>query len=201
MAKPNYLTGMLVGYQELDRAMNDILANDERQTPIVGEDVFINQIIPILQQPWKEENLRRYRRFVVEPTQSLRVAGVRDGQTVVLFTIPPLMGRVDTTSPVVNGITVNQLVEYASIMRARHTGENVDGNVTEYLHQITNQIPPEQKVLVPIGAILGVYGKTFLDDMGHPLYPLDGVANPVTGEVPKDKAEVEFVSTGYLDED
>ncbi|ABY62952.1 hypothetical protein ST201phi2-1p120 [Pseudomonas phage 201phi2-1] len=201
MSKPNYLNGMLVGYQELDRAINDILANDERQTPVVGEDVFINHIIPILQQPWKEENLRKYGRYVVEPTQALRVAGVRDGKTVVLFTIPPLMGRVDTTSPVVSGITVNQLVEYASIMRARHTGENVDGNVTEYLHQITNQIPPEQKVLVPIGAILGVYGKTFLDDMGHPLYSLEGVPNQVTGELPRATDETQFVSAGYIDED
>lgn len=201
MSKPNYLTGMLVGNQELERAMADILANDERQTPIVTEDVFINQLIPILQQPWKEENQRKWRRYVAEPMQSLRVAGGRDGQTVVLFTIPPLFGRVDTTSPVATGITVNQLVEYASIMRSRHTGENVDGNVTEYLNEITHQIPPEQKVLVPIGAILGLYGKTFLDDMGHPLYSLEGVANEVTGVAPRPKDEVEFVSTGYLDEE
>lgn len=201
MAKTNYLTGMLVGNQELERAMADILANDERQTPIVAEDVFINQIIPILQQIWKPENHKRYLRYVAEPMQSLRVAGVRDGKTVVLFKVPPLMGGVDTTSPVVNGITINQLVEYASIMRSRHTGENVDQNVTEYLTQITSQVTPEQKVLVPIAAILGVYGKTFLDDMGHPLYSLDGVANQVTGEMPRPKDEVEFVSTGYLDED
>lgn len=201
MSKSNYLTGMLVGNQELERAMADILSNDERQTPIVTEDVFINQIIPILQRPCTEDSMRKWRRFVSEPMQALRVAGVRDGKTVVLFTIPPLFGRVDTTSPHVNGITVNQLVEYASIMRSRHTGENVDGNVTEYLTEITNQVSPEQKVLVPIAAILGAYGKTFLDDMGHPLYSLDGVANQVTGELPKPKDETEFVSTGYLDED
>lgn len=200
--KPNYLTGMMVGEQELQRAMADILANDERQTPIVGEDVFVNQIIPLLQRPWLESNLAKYKRFVAELTQPLRVAGVRDGQTVVLFTIPPLHAAVDTTSPITNGITINQLVEHASIMRSRHFAENVDGYVTEYLHQISNLLPPEQKLLVPLGAILGVYGKTFLDDMGHPLYSLDGVANEVTGVVGKDTSdEVTFVSTGYLDED
>lgn len=201
MTKPNYLTGMMVGEQELQRAMNDILANDARQTPIVGEDVFVNQIIPILQQPWREENLRKYKRYVAELTQPLRVAGVRDGKTVVLFTVPPMHAAVDTTSPLATGITINQLVEHASIMRSRHTAENVDGYVTEYLHQISNQLTPEQKLLVPLGAILGVYGKTFLDDMGHPLYSLEGVANQVTGVVGQPAQEDTFVSTGYLDED
>lgn len=201
MSKPNFLTGMLVGYQELDRAMNDILANDAIQTPIVGEDVFISQVIPLLQRPWDEDNLRKYRRYVVELTQPLRVAGVRDGETIVLFTVPPMHAAVDTTSPITTGITINQLVEYASIMRSRHTAENVDGYVTEYLHNISNQLPPEQKLLVPLGAILGIYGKTFLDDMGHPMYSLDGVANPVTGKMPVSTDQEIFESTGYLDED
>lgn len=201
MSKPNFLTGMLVGNQELERAMGDILANDERQTPIVGEDVFISQIIPLLQRPWDEDNLRKYKRYVAELTQPLRVAGVRDGKTVVLFTVPALHAPVDTTSPIATGITVNQLVEHASIMRSRHTGENVDHYVAEYLHEISNQLPPEQKLLVPLGAILGVYGKTFLDEMGHPLYSLEGVANPVTGVISSDVEESTFVSTGYLDED
>jgi len=47
----------------------------------------------------------------------------------------------------------------------------------------------------------GVYGKTFLDDMGHPLYTLEGVANQVTGEMPVAKDETQFVSAGYIDED
>lgn len=199
MAKTNYLTNMNVGYQELDRAMSDILANDERQTPIVTEDVFISQIIPILQRPCTEDNMRKWRRYVAEPMQPLRVAGIRDGKTVVLFTIPPLFGRVDTTSPHATGITVNQLVEYASIMRSRHTGENVDNYIPEYLTSITNLSTPEQKVLIPIAAILGAYGKTFLDDEGKPMYKLDGVEG--SGGTAKPVDEVAFVSAGYYDED
>lgn len=201
MSKPNYLSGMMVGNQELERAMADILANDARQMPIVEESVFISQIIPLLQRPWLESNLTKYKRYVVELTMPLRVAGVRNGETVILFTVPPMHAPVDTTSASIHGITVNHLIEHASIMRHRGTNEPVDRYVADYLHQISQQVPIEQKLLVPIGAILGLYGKTLLDDLGHPLYTLDGVANPVTGEAAVTKDESSFVSTGYLDED
>lgn len=201
MSKVNYLSGMMVGYQELERAMDDILANDARQTPIVSEDVFISQIIPLLQRPWDEDNLRKYKRYVAELVQPLRVAGVRNGETVVLFTVPALHAAVDTTSPITTGITVNQLVEHASIMRARHSSENVDIYVAEYLHQISNQLTPEQKLLIPLAAILGIYGKTFLDDMGNPLYSLDGDSVQTVKSSSPSGDESGFVSTGYLDED
>lgn len=202
MKKPNYLLGLNVGNQEVERACNAILANDEYQMPIVGEDVFINQIIPLLQRPWDERNLALYKRYVRELTLPLRVAGVRDGETTVLFTVPPLHARVDTSSASIHDITVGHLIEHVDLLRNRGTHEPVEEYVKEYLHQISQLKPAKDKLLVPIGAILAVYGKTFIDDGGFPLYSLDGSVTEVSGSsgnLPLD--ENPFESDGLLDED
>lgn len=199
MAKPNYLTGLMVSELEVMRACNDILANDELQTPIVTEQVFEEQIIPLLQRPWDENNIARYKRYVAELTMPLRVAGVRDGETIVLFTVPPLHARVDTSMSGIHDITVNHLVEHASMLRHRGTNEPVDKYVTEYLHSISQLVPIEDKLLVPIGAILSLYGKTFLDDGGFPLYSLDGSPTATGNSVKAD--EDSFQSDGLMDED
>jgi hypothetical protein len=205
MSKVNYLAGMRVSEMEVMRACADILSNDERQTPVVAEDVFEHQIVPLLQRPWDENNLARYKRYVVELTMPLRVAGVRDGKTVTLFTVPPLHARVDTSMSSTNGgITVNHLIEHASMLRHRGTNEPVEQYITEYLHQISQIVPIEEKLLVPVGAILALYGKTFLDDEGNPLYSLDGspitTTTSSTGEVIQ-LAGDPFQSDGLLDED
>lgn len=204
MSKVNYLAGMRVSEMEVMRACADILSNDERQTPVVSEDVFEHQIVPLLQRPWDEANLAKYKRYVVELTMPLRVAGVRDGQTVTLFTVPPLHARVDTSMSSTNGgITVNHLIEHASMLRHRGTNEPVEQYITEYLHQISQIVPIEEKLLVPVGAILALYGKTFVDDGGFPLYELDGAPKTTkssTGEVIH-LAGDPFQSDGLLDED
>lgn len=135
----------------------------------------------------------------------LRVAGIRDGQTVTLFTVPPLHARVDTSMSSTNGgITVNHLIEHASILRHRGTNEPVERYITEYLHQISQIVPIEEKLLIPVGAILALYGKTFLDDEGNPLYSLDGTpittTTSSTGEVIHLSGDP-FKSDGLLDED
>lgn len=202
MGKVNFLTGINVANIEIDRACNDILANDVRQTPIVAEDVFVNQIIPLLQRPWDERNLTLYKRYVVELTMPLRVAGVRNGETIVLFTVPPLHAQVDTSMSGIHDITVGHLVEHASLLRHRGTTEPIDKYVTEYLHKISQLVPIEDKLLVPLGGILALYGKTFVDDGGFPLYSLDGTAVPTKpGDPIQVGGENPFESDGYLDED
>ena len=203
MGKVNYLTGFHVSEMEVMRACADIMANDERQTPVVSEDVFEHQIVPLLQRPWDEKNLTIYKRYVVELTMPLRVAGIRDGKTVTLFTVPPLHARVDTSMSGIHDITVNHLIEHASMLRVRGTHEPVEKYVTEYLHQISQLVPIEEKLLVPLGAILALYGKTFLDDGHFPLYSLDGTPTTTTsstGEVTHLSGDP-FQSDGLLDED
>jgi hypothetical protein len=193
---------MRVTGQEIDRICNDILSNDELQTPIIGEDVFINQVIPLLQRPWDQRNQDLYKRYVKELTMPLRVAGVRDGKTVVLYTVPPLHARVDTSMGSIHDITVGHFINQAELIKSRGTTEPVDQYVSEFLQMISLTVPPEHSTLVPIGAILALYDKTFVDDGGFPLYSLDGSTKtnhsgeviPLTGESP-------FESDGYLDED
>lgn len=200
MSRVNYLKGVMVSGQEIDRITADILANDLRQTPIVGEDVFISQVIPLLQRPWNDKNLQLYTRFVVELTAPLRVAGVRNGETIVLFTVPPLSAAVDTSMARIQDITVAHLVKEAAILRERGTTEPVEQYITEYLNSISQLESIEHRILLPIIAILGVYDKTLLDDDGTPLYTLDGLG--VKSNNPTSVSTTDtFVSTRYLDED
>lgn len=202
MGRPNYLIGMRVTGQEIDRICGDILSNDEHQTPIVGEDVFIRDVIPLLQRPWDVANQERYKRYVKELTMPLRVAGVRDGGTHVLYTVPPLLARIDTSMGSIHDITVGHFVGQADLIRVRGSNEPVDQYVAEFLTMISMTVPIEKSTLIPIAGILSLYDKTFLDDGGFPLYSLDGTALanskgeviPLTGSDP-------FESDGYLDED
>lgn len=203
MGKPNYLIGMRVTGQEIDRICSDILSNDEFQTPVIGEDVFISQVIPLLQRPWDPRNQAIYKRYVKELTMPLRVAGVRDGETVILYTVPPLHARVDTSMGSIHDITVGHFVNQADLIRARGSSEPVDQYVSEFLQMISMTVPVEQSTLVPIGGILSLYDKTFLDDGGFPLYSLDGTT-PITnkpGEVIEVGGKDPFESDGYLDEE
>lgn len=199
--KVNYLSNINVATLDVDRACADILANDRLQTPIVGEDVFINTIIPLLQRPWNERNLANYKKYVGELTMGLRVAGVRDGKTVELFTVPALHARVDTSQSSAEGITVGHLVEHAATLRLRGTNEPVERYVTDYLHKISQIVPIEQKLIIPLGGILAYYGKTFLDDEGNPLYTLDGSDSKGNAKPSGPSDEDSFESDGYLDED
>lgn len=202
MGRPNYLIGMRVTGQEIDRICNDIISNDEHQTPVIGEDVFISQVIPLLQRPWDPRNQDIYKRYVKELTMPLRVAGVREGQTIVLFTVPPLHARVDTSMGSIHDITVGHFVNQAELIKSRGTTEPIDQYVSEFLAMISMTVPVENSTLVPIGAILALYDKTFVDDGGFPLYSLDGSTNTNrTGEVIPLTGESPFESDGYLDED
>lgn len=203
MTKPNYLIGMRVTNQEIDQICKGILGNDEHQTPIVGEDVFVTQIIPLLQRPWDLKNQDIYRRYVKELTMPLRVAGVRNGESIVLFTVPPLLARVDTSMGSIHDITVGHFINQADLIRTRGTNEPVDQYISEFLQMVSMSVPIENKTLVPIGAILALYDKTFVDDGGFPLYSLDGSTvpkDPTINGVTKVQADP-FESEGYLDED
>lgn len=203
MAKQNYLGGLRVTGQEIDRICNDIIANDEHQTPIVGEDVFISQVLTLLQRPWDPRNQDIYRRYVKELTMPLRVAGVRDGETFVLFTVPPLHARVDTSMGGIHDITAAHFVNQADLIRTRGSSEPVDQYISEFLQMISMTVPVEHSTLVPIAGILSLYERTFLDDEGNPLYSLDGsVPINVSGSKPVAEGDVEsFESYGYLDEE
>lgn len=202
MARVNHLIGMNVNNREIDRICNDIIANDERQMPVVAEDEFVERIIPLLQRPWDPNNQAIYKRYVHELTMPLRVAGVRDNQTVVLYVVPPLMARVDTSMGSIHDITVGHFINQADLMRVRGTTEPVDQYVNEFLQMVSFSVPIEKKTLVPIAAILSLYGKTFVDDGGFPLYSLDGTSTTNrNGEVIPTSGSDPFESDGYLDED
>ncbi|AEH03485.1 hypothetical protein AVT69_gp059 [Pseudomonas phage PhiPA3] len=161
---------------EIEDVMNVIIGNDERQQPIVTEDVFVSRILPLLVHPWNIDNLRIYQSYVIELTNPLRVAGLVDGKTEVLFTVPPLYPRPDLTRADGPGTaTLAHVFDHIAILRSRTSDqEQFEPQIAAYLHDVSVRTPIEKSTLGPLALILARYGRVFEDAEGNPLYTLDG---------------------------
>lgn len=187
--------------QEIDDALAAIEANDTRQQPIVDENTFINQIIPLLVHPWKEENLVSYKRFVKELHQPLRVAGIVDGVSKVLFTVPPLYQKPTTSMSAAGDVGVSHLLDY--LARERERTPYQSGEVlNEFLVRITGS-PITDGTLRPMALILAQYGRAFEDSDGNPLYSVPGGTHAKKHASSAAHADVDegFESDGLIDED
>lgn len=192
----------LYDLNDIGSALTAITGAVEVRMPIITEDRFIKEVIPLLQHPWTDDNLNQYRKHVKELTNPLRVAGRGEGnETVVLFTVPALYPRPGTTMSKVGDLSPQQLILYVRNEHDRGNHE-YDHYVAEYLKAIAGHGDITEDVLKPIALILARYDKTFVDFNGKPLYEL----GPVTGggAVKADyapRSEDTFVSDGFTDED
>lgn len=186
---------------DIGSALHEIMHAVDIRMPIITEDRFIKEVLPLLQHPWSEDNLNLYRRHVKELTNPLRVAGRgENNQTVVLFTVPALYPRPNSTIPKRGDFSAQQLILYVRNEHDRGNHE-YDHYVAEYLQAIAGHGDITDEVLKPLALILARYDKTFVDVMGKPLYEL----GPQTGGAGKTeyapRSEDTFASDGFTDED
>lgn len=186
---------------DIGSALTAITEAVEIRMPIITEDRFVKEVLPILQHPWTEENLNRYRKYVKELTNPLRVAGRGEGNsTVVLFTVPALYPRPNSTIPKRGDFSAQQLILYVRNEHDRGNHE-YDHYVAEYLHAIAGHGDIATEVLKPLALILSRYDKTFVDFNGKPLYELAPGKEGATKAGYAPRSEDTFASDGFTDED
>lgn len=147
--------------REIEANLDTILAEEERNKPIVFEHEFINRVIPLLQRPFDESCYREYLTYVKDPTLALRVVS-NEPEPKVLFEVPPLQPSTITTTTV-SGSTasVSNLIDYVAVQRTRTT-EDFEPIISEFLNKISISPNTQRDTYVEIGLILARYGKSFL---------------------------------------
>lgn len=69
------------------------------------------------------------------------------------------------------------------IARDRHrTIQNLDPYIVEFLTDVSIKNSIDHQVLLPLAKILAMYGRTFEDDNGEPLYSLGGNTKQLNGK-------------------
>ena len=162
--------------REIEGDLETILANDERQKPIILESDFKTDILPLLQRPFSTTAYIKYLEYIKEPTMPLRVASNEPNPTI-LFEVPPL--HVGTnTSWSLDGTTtsVSHLMDYVSAQRGR-TLQDLEPIITEFLTEISITKDISKKVFLEIGLILARYDLTFLTEDDEPMYSLGDSVN------------------------
>lgn len=174
-------TNMSIDSESLDEICNVILKNDDLSTPYIFEDDFIQNVLPLLVRPWDKDNLIRYKDYVLELTNPLRIIS-REVNPKVLDVVPALYPRPYMTSVgEVGDATVSHLAEHIYKENTR-SPYPMDHLMTEFLNKISIRYEVEDVVLRPLALILGKYGLAFEDDDGNPLYSI-GEQKVVTGNV------------------
>lgn len=161
----------------MDEALNTILKNDELTKHFIFEDEFITNVIPLLVRPWDESNLIKYKKYVLELTNELRIIS-REPEPKVIAVVPALYPRVTTSSPDVGKAGVGDLAVHLQREKLRSPFPQ-DEIMTDFLTTITMTEPVEETVLKPLARILARYGRALEDDDGTPLYSLPGKQSSV----------------------
>lgn len=163
----------------ITEACETIIANDIKYTPWIFEDQFIDEVIPLLVRPWDVGNLTRYRDYVVELTNPLRVIS-RTREPVVLYTVPAMYPRPTTSSTGEPGdASVANLSDHIAQQSIR-SPFSMDHLMTDFLNKISITDSVENTVLKPLAIILAKHGRALEDDNHQPLYTLDGSALPAS---------------------
>lgn len=168
------MTDLALDQDSIDAACDAILENDELIKQYVFEDVFVNDVIDLLVRPWDESNLIKYKDYVKELTNELRILS-NEPKPRVLHVVPALYPRPVTTIPEAGKATVGNLTEYLQKERIRSPFPQ-DEILTEFLTTISIREPVEESVMKPLARILAYYGRAFEDDEGNPLYELEPVS-------------------------
>lgn len=167
--------------EALGDALDSIIVEAEKQVPYVFENYFIENIIPLLVRPWDEDNLNKYRNYVREFSNELRVISYEETPRV-LFHVPALYPR-PFTSVVSddNNATVTNLIEYLHNERGRSPFPQ-DHILTDFITKISIRESVEESTLIPLIKILAHYDRALEDDNGNPLYDLKEIQGKPTEE-------------------
>lgn len=167
------MSDLALDQDSINAACDAILTNDELIKHYVFEDVFVDRVIDLLVRPWDESNLVKYKDYVKELTNELRVLS-NEPKPRVLHVVPALYPRPTTTIPEAGKATVGNLTEHLQKERVRSPFPQ-DEILTDFLTTISIREPVEESVMKPLARILAYYGRVFEDDDGNPLYELEPV--------------------------
>lgn len=163
---------------EIDESLNQITStiidSDIKLIPFITEDRFINEILPILECPWKPGALEKYLTYVKEYTNKLRVYS-NTNPPELLFIVPEIYPRPETSL-----IVDSSIASIPQVMDHLHREASKLGNARqyeeialEYLTKSSFHKGLDKRVIYPIAGILAHYGKVFKTVEGEPLYQLE----------------------------
>ncbi len=191
-------SGLSIDSDSLGEICATIIKNDELSVPYVFEDVFKAYVLPLLVRPWDKNNLIKYREYVVELTNELRIIS-REKDAKVVGVVPALYPRPYTT--VVgdaNEASVSHLAEHIYKENTRSPFP-MDHLMTDFLNKISIRFDVEDVVLKPLALLLAKYGRVFEEDDGTPLYALDDRPVSSSGKVIEDSESQDSFSDEYED--
>lgn len=161
----------------LGDSLNVILESARGDYPHISEYQFQREVLGLLQDPFREANLQRYLPYVRELTNPLVVySGTADN---VLFTVPALIAMPGVSIPTRGGYTAENFLR--ALSRKAEMGVNINGEIAEFMTQITAFPDVYRDVLVKIGVILARYGKGFelMDEKGQ-VFKMNQTDTPTT---------------------
>ncbi len=140
----------------LGDALDVILEEERRITPVISEYQFQQEVLGILQNPFGQEALSRYAMYVGELTKPLNVVA-NDNRDHILFTVPPLVQSPLTTIAYGSGMTAEQFMN--SLSRDHELGgRGVIEKIRNFMMAMTQRPNYLQTVIYPIQQILAHYG-------------------------------------------
>ena len=150
------------GYSELllGDSMDIILQATQEAIPVIAEDRFINEVLPLLETPFRLESMSRYVSYVGELTNPLRVQAA-DGE--ILFEVPAFIQTTGVTIPIKGAATTDHALKDIYGMAER--GVDINPHITALMRSVTARPDMVERVLNPLDAILKRYGRTIqIDD-------------------------------------
>lgn len=140
----------------LGNSLEVILEEERRNTPVISEYQFQQEVLHILQNPFGQEALARYSMYVGELTKPLNVVA-NDNRENILFTVPALVQSPLTTIAYGSGMTAEQFMN--SLSRDHELGgRGVIEKIRNFMMAMTQRPNYLQMVIYPIQQILGRYG-------------------------------------------
>lgn len=137
-----------------------ILAEVQKAYPVISETVFKNELLDLLANPFTEEFVRRYERFVPELTLPLRVYD--DGGETFLFEIPSFLQSPKTTVSYGQGVTAEHF--FVHLRRTEDLGgRDRNQQIRQFMGTMTQRPNYMETVIRPIQAILVRYNKTMAE--------------------------------------
>lgn len=140
----------------LGNALEVILDEERRNTPVISEYQFQQEVLSILQNPFGQEALARYSAYVGELTKPLNVVA-NDNRDQILFTVPALVQSPLTTIAYGSGMTAEQFMN--SLSRDHELGgRGVIEKIRKFMMAMTQRPNYVHTVIYPIQNILAQYG-------------------------------------------
>lgn len=141
----------------LGNAPEMILAGEQRRNPTITEALFEQEVLPILENPFGEDALAAYGRYVGELTKPLKVLDNEDLDKV-LFTVPALVQSPVTTIPTGRGMSAEMFLRSLS-RDVDLGGRHVNAKILNFMTHMTKVPDYVEVVIKPIQEILARYNR------------------------------------------